>query len=104
MRARKKFRDRNGGGHAHWALGAVLIAVKSTLGAAQSVVFEDDTEIGTGSAALVFCGKGSGQASNGDSHFKIMSLQIRSELRHGLCFLKANFRMLRDPVAHGQKL
>src|SRR5204862_211284 len=101
--SREELRDGDGGSHAHWTLRAVLVTMKRALGAAERVVFENDAEIGAGCAALVFRNEGSGQASHRHGHFKIVRLEIRSKFCHCLRFLKADFGMLRDPVAHGQK-
>src|SRR5215467_5231109 len=101
---REKLRDGDGSSDTHWTLRAMLIAMKSALGAAQGVVFEDDAEIWPRGAALVLGHESSGQPRHRHGHLKVVRLQVRGEFCNGLCFLKTNFRMLRDPVAHWQKL
>ena|SRR5205085_2099597 len=103
-RAGEKLRDGHSSSHPYRALRAVLVAMKGALGAAQRVVLEKDAEIGARGAALVFGDKSGGQASYRYSDFKIVGLKIGREFCDRLRFLKADLRMLRNPVAHGQKL
>ena len=50
----------------------------------------------------VFPDKGGRQARNAPGHLEIVRAEVSGELFDRLRLLKADFRVLGDPVAHGQ--
>jgi len=102
--AREELRHGDGRSEPHGALGAVLVAVEVTAGAAQRVVLDDDAEVRAGRAFPIARHEGRLETRDARLHVEPVCAEIVGEDPDRALLLPAGFRMTRDVIGHRQQL
>ena len=104
MCQRETFGHSDSGRHANRPLGAVLVAVKRALGAAQRVVLDDHTKIRRTVVGLILRHQRRLQVRHTHRHAEaVLFERLRQQLHRSLLF-EPDFRMPGDVIRERQKL
>jgi len=91
----------------HRAPNAAMVTMKSALGAAQRVVFENHSQVragvsGDGRLPFVLGDEGGAQIGDADLGFEAVLLKARGQRMNRVVFFKADLGIARDLVAEGE--